>query len=76
MSVLLGWKVSYLELGQLIVLYHHVKEFIVELQGGRHIDHVADQIVNKLIDVVKRKNKGGVNIKPFQVSLLFCGSLF
>uniref|UniRef100_A0A8D0G650 DNA topoisomerase 2 n=1 Tax=Sphenodon punctatus TaxID=8508 RepID=A0A8D0G650_SPHPU len=35
--------------------------------GGRHVDYVADQIVNKLIDVVKKKNKGGVAVKPFQV---------
>uniref|UniRef100_A0A8C0GZP7 DNA topoisomerase 2 n=1 Tax=Chelonoidis abingdonii TaxID=106734 RepID=A0A8C0GZP7_CHEAB len=27
----------------------------------------TDQIVNKLIEVVKKKNKGGVGVKPFQV---------
>ncbi|KAE8284378.1 DNA topoisomerase 2-alpha [Larimichthys crocea] len=26
-------------------------------QGGRHIDYVADQVVSKLIEVVKKKNK-------------------
>lgn len=36
-------------------------------QGGRHIDYVADQVVGKLIDVVKKKNKAGVTVKPFQV---------
>ena len=40
-------------------------------QGGRHVDHVSDQIVTKLIEVVKKKNKGGVNIKPFQVRSVF-----
>lgn len=43
-------------------------------QGGRHIDYVADQVVGKLIEVVKKKNKAGVAVKPFQVqSLLQCG---
>lgn len=37
------------------------------LQGGRHIDYVADQVVGKLIEVVKKKNKAGVAVKPFQV---------
>uniref|UniRef100_A0A670ZQ29 DNA topoisomerase 2 n=1 Tax=Pseudonaja textilis TaxID=8673 RepID=A0A670ZQ29_PSETE len=40
---------------------------IATTKGGRHVDYVADQIVNKLIDVVKRKNKDGVGVKPFQV---------
>ncbi len=38
-------------------------------QGGRHIDYVVDQIVSKLIEVVKKKNKAGVSVKPFQVGL-------
>lgn len=40
-------------------------------QGGRHIDYVVDQIVAKLIEVVKKKNKAGVTVKPFQVALLW-----
>ncbi|RWS31537.1 DNA topoisomerase 2-beta-like protein [Leptotrombidium deliense] len=40
---------------------------IATTKGGRHVDHVADQITAKLIEVVKKKNKDGVNIKPFQV---------
>ncbi|XP_021233800.1 DNA topoisomerase 2-alpha isoform X2 [Numida meleagris] len=40
---------------------------IATTKGGRHVDYVADQIVTKLIDVVKRKNKNGVGVKPFQV---------
>uniref|UniRef100_A0A8D0WIT1 DNA topoisomerase 2 n=1 Tax=Sus scrofa TaxID=9823 RepID=A0A8D0WIT1_PIG len=35
--------------------------------GGRHVDYVADQIVAKLVDVVKKKNKGGVAVKAHQV---------
>ena len=38
------------------------------LQGGRHVDYVVDQVVGKLIEVVKKKNKAGVSVKPFQVS--------
>ena len=40
------------------------------LQGGRHIDYVVDQIVAKLIEVVKKKNKAGATVKPFQVKPL------
>lgn len=39
-------------------------------QGGRHIDYVVDQIVTKLIEVVKKKNKAGVSVKPFQVTTI------
>uniref|UniRef100_A0A3P9BTL4 DNA topoisomerase 2 n=1 Tax=Maylandia zebra TaxID=106582 RepID=A0A3P9BTL4_9CICH len=40
---------------------------IATTKGGRHIDYVADQVVSKLIEVVKKKNKAGVTVKPFQV---------
>uniref|UniRef100_A0A8C2BLS4 DNA topoisomerase 2 n=1 Tax=Cyprinus carpio TaxID=7962 RepID=A0A8C2BLS4_CYPCA len=40
---------------------------IATTKGGRHSDYVADQIVSKLIEVVKKKNKAGVAVKPFQV---------
>ncbi|KAM4624510.1 DNA topoisomerase 2-alpha [Polymixia lowei] len=40
---------------------------IATTKGGRHTDYVADQVVTKLIDVVKKKNKAGVVVKPFQV---------
>ncbi|XP_076307781.1 DNA topoisomerase 2-alpha-like [Tachypleus tridentatus] len=39
----------------------------VKAWGGRHVDYVADQIVNKLVEVVKKKNKGGIQVKPFQI---------
>uniref|UniRef100_A0A673I4E2 DNA topoisomerase 2 n=1 Tax=Sinocyclocheilus rhinocerous TaxID=307959 RepID=A0A673I4E2_9TELE len=39
----------------------------VHLLEGRHVDYVVDQIVAKLIEVVKKKNKAGVSVKPFQV---------
>ena len=40
---------------------------IATSKGGRHVDYVADQIVTKLVDVVKKKNKGGVAVKAHQV---------
>lgn len=40
---------------------------IATTKGGRHIDYVADQVVGKLIEVVKKRNKAGVAVKPFQV---------
>ncbi|XP_073539488.1 DNA topoisomerase 2-alpha [Phyllobates terribilis] len=51
---------------------------IATTKGGRHVDYVADQIIAKIIDVVKKKNKGGVSVKPFQVKnhmWLFVNSL-
>lgn len=38
------------------------------IKGGRHVDYVVDQVVGKLIEVVKKKNKAGVSVKPFQAS--------
>ncbi|XP_076008405.1 DNA topoisomerase 2-alpha [Genypterus blacodes] len=40
---------------------------IATTKGGRHVDYVAEQVVTKLIDVVKKRNKAGVIVKPFQV---------
>lgn len=40
---------------------------IATTKGGRHVDHVVDSIIKQLIEVLKKKNKGGVTIKPFQV---------
>lgn len=40
---------------------------IATTSGGTHVNYVADQIVNKLVDVVKKKNKGGVALKNNQI---------
>ncbi|XP_005191756.1 DNA topoisomerase 2 [Musca domestica] len=40
---------------------------IATTKGGRHVDHVVDNIIKQLLEVLKKKNKGGINIKPFQV---------
>ena len=45
-------------------------------QGGRHVDYVTDQIISKLLGVVKRKEKkGGLTIKPFQVTVALYSNL-
>lgn len=40
---------------------------IATTKGGKHVDHVCDMIIKKVMEVLKKKNKGGINIKPFQV---------
>ncbi|CAM6032214.1 unnamed protein product, partial [Sphagnum compactum] len=40
---------------------------IATTRGGKHVDYVADQIVSKMVDIIKKKNKAGVNVKPFQI---------
>nr|NVI79304.1 topoisomerase 2 [Cucujiformia] len=40
---------------------------IATTKGGKHVDYVADMITKQLIEVLKKKNKGGVTIKPHQV---------
>ncbi|XP_017754472.1 PREDICTED: DNA topoisomerase 2 [Eufriesea mexicana] len=40
---------------------------IATTKGGRHVDHVTELIVKQLIETLKKKNKGGVAIKPFQI---------
>lgn len=40
---------------------------IATTKGGRHVDHVVDNIVKQLIEVLNKKNKGGIAIRPFQV---------
>ncbi|XP_076055867.1 DNA topoisomerase 2 isoform X2 [Oratosquilla oratoria] len=40
---------------------------IATTKGGRHIDYVSDMIVKNLIESIKKKNKGGIQIRPFQI---------
>ncbi|TPX68586.1 hypothetical protein SpCBS45565_g03046 [Spizellomyces sp. 'palustris'] len=39
---------------------------ICTMKGGTHVNHVADQLVANLIEAVKKKDKKGVPLKPFQ----------
>jgi DNA topoisomerase-2 len=40
---------------------------IATTSGGTHVNYVADQITTKLLEIVKKKNKGGVQLKPAQI---------
>lgn len=40
---------------------------IATTKGGRHVDHVTDLLVKNLTESLKKKNKSGVQIKPFQI---------
>lgn len=40
---------------------------IATTKGGRHVDHVSKLIENALTDTLKKKNKGGIQIKPHQI---------
>jgi len=40
---------------------------IATTKGGRHVDYITDQVVTKLAEAVKKKNKQGVQVKPFQL---------
>lgn len=40
---------------------------IATTKGGRHVDYIADMIVKKVMEVLKKKNKGGTAIKTHQV---------
>jgi DNA topoisomerase-2 len=44
---------------------------IATTKGGRHVEHVSKIIENNLSDTLKKKNKGGIVIKPHQVNTLF-----
>ena len=40
---------------------------IATTSGGTHVNYVADQICNKLAEIVKKKNKGGAALKTNQI---------
>lgn len=40
---------------------------IATTSGGTHVNYIADQICTKLLDIVKKKNKGGAALKINQV---------
>ena len=41
------------------------------IRGGTHVNYVADQIVSKLQEHIKKKNKDLKNIKPFQIKVSY-----
>jgi DNA topoisomerase-2 len=40
---------------------------VATTSGGTHVNYIADQVCNKLMDIVKKKNKGGAALKPTQI---------
>ncbi|ORY13026.1 DNA topoisomerase [Clohesyomyces aquaticus] len=40
---------------------------IATTSGGTHVNYIADQIIEKLMAIVNKKNKGGVKLKPGQI---------
>lgn len=40
---------------------------IATTSGGTHVNYIADQICNKLSEVVKKRNKQGATLKPAQI---------
>ena len=40
---------------------------IATTKGGRHVDYICDQIVKHLAEVIAKKNKNGIQIRPFQI---------
>jgi len=40
---------------------------VATTSGGTHVNYIADQVCNKLMDIVKKKNKGGAALKPAQI---------
>ncbi|KAF2690204.1 type II DNA topoisomerase [Lentithecium fluviatile CBS 122367] len=40
---------------------------IATSSGGTHVNYIADQIIEKLLAIVNKKNKGGVKLKPAQI---------
>lgn len=40
---------------------------IATTKGGRHVEYVADQMANKFLENIKKKNKGGTNVRILQI---------
>ena len=40
---------------------------VLIIQGGTHVNYIVDQVVSKLLESAKKKNKGGMDLKPFHI---------
>jgi DNA topoisomerase II len=40
---------------------------IATTKGGTHVEYIAKQLIDGIIEIVKKKNKAGAAVKPFQV---------
>ena len=43
---------------------------IATMNGGTHVNHVADQIIKEIMGIINKKNKSKIQIKNFQVILI------
>lgn len=53
--------------------YQHMSfvNSIATTKGGRHMDYVTNMLVSQLSTTLSKKNKTGIDIKPFQVGSHF-----
>ena len=49
------------------LLFIAMISYLLSLQGGTHVNYIVDQVVSKLLEVAKKKNKGGMDLKPQHV---------
>lgn len=40
---------------------------IATTKGGRHVEYVTEMVTKQIQEALKKKNKSGVNVKPFQI---------
>ena len=45
----------------------HTYAHTLTTQGGTHVNYITDQVVSKLLESAKKKNKGGMDLKPFHI---------
>lgn len=41
-------------------------------KGGGHVNYIADQVSKHLVETIKKKNKGGTQVKPGQIKNHLC----
>lgn len=50
------------------IIFSKVTEYLFcSLQGGRHVEYMSDTLVKLLVEVIKKKNKGGFTVKAHQI---------
>ena len=41
-------------------------------KGGGHVNYIVDQVASHLVGTIKKKNKGGIQVKPAQIKNHLC----
>jgi DNA topoisomerase-2 len=49
---------------------------IATTKGGTHVTLVVDQVVSKVLEVAKKKNKGGMDLKSFHIREHLCMGVY